>query len=237
MTRALILSACVALLYACPGGGSGNGGDGDGDAGSSGGGAGFSGGFAGASGASGVGGGGNMCSAFTPCGGSIEGMWTVQDICIENAADLAGMAIDDPACSNLFVSAQTGGSGTMTFQAGTASSTALLTMELHVVWTLPCLRAASGVQTVDLAPTCANIDQNYADNPEFTSGSCMVVGQTCDCVVTAEQDFALGDSYTVQGSQITFAGDPSRTNFCVSGSMLQLGSMDGEATGTVTLTR
>jgi hypothetical protein len=226
--RFLMSVVCIALLSACEGD---DGSGGGGGAGSSGGGAGASGGGAG------VGGGSSTCQPFAPCGGNIDGAWTVQDICIADAADLAGMAIDDPACSNLFVGAETGGSGTMTFQSGSATSSAVLTMDLHVVWTLPCLRAASGASSIDLTTTCANIDQNYAANPEFTAGSCMIVGQTCDCIVTAERAFDLGDSYTISGSDLMFAGDSSTTAYCVSGSTLRLSSMDGTASGTVTLTR
>jgi hypothetical protein len=128
----------------------------------------------------------------------------------------------------------------MIFQAGSATSNAVLTIDVRGVWTLPCLRAISGVSDIDLASTCANIDQNYADNPVFSASSCMVVGQTCDCMVTSEQQFSLGDAYTVKGSEITFAGDPSKTTYCVSGSMLRMSSMsmgEGAASGTITLTR
>lgn len=227
MRRDPIILACVALLYACPGGGGGGGGASGGGAGASGGGAGVT--------------GDRSCPAFAPCGGSLDGTWRVEDICISNAAELAGMAIDDPACSNLFVGGETSGSGSMTFQDGIATSNAVLTMDLHLVWTLPCLRAATGASSIDIAATCTNIDQNYANDPDFTAGSCMLVGQTCDCIVSAERNFSLGDSYTVTGSEITFAGDPSETTYCVSGSMLRFSSRaptgSGTASGTITLTR
>jgi hypothetical protein len=218
---------CIGLLSACPGGGGGSGGASGGGAGASGGGGDLT--------------GDRTCPPSAPCGGDIEGTWNVQDICISNAAALAGMAIDDPACSNLFVGSETSGSGTMTFQAGTATTTAVLTMDLHVVWTLPCLRAASGASSIDLAATCTNIDQSYATDPDFTAGSCMLVGQTCDCIVSAERAFSLGDSYTIKGSEITFTGDPSKTTYCASDSMLRFSSMattaSGTASGTFTLTR
>jgi hypothetical protein len=230
MVRFFVTLGCVVLLCACNGDGDGNG---DGGSGS---GAGFGAGFGGSGGGN-AGGSGAMCQSFSPCGGSIDGTWRVQDICVEDALSLAGMATDEPACRDLFRSVQTGGSGTITFQSGTVTSNALLTVEMNAVWTVPCLMAASGVQNLDLATTCTNIGQNYAMNPDFSASACKVAGQTCDCTVELEQDFALPAMYTLAGSAITFEGDSSVTTYCVSGNTLSISNMDTETSGTLTLTR
>lgn len=228
MTRFLTVLGCAVLLGACDG----DGGNGDGG-GFSGSGAGFGSGFGGSGGGDGI----VMCQALSPCGGDLAGTWRVQDICIEDALSLAGMATDEPECRDLFRRVDTGGRGTMTFQAGTVTSSAVLTIEMNAVWTLPCLMAASGATNLSIASACATIGDNYAANPEFTASSCKVAGQTCDCTIAMERDFALPPNYTLDGSQITFAGDTSMTTYCVSGTTLSISNVDTESSGTLTLTR
>ena len=192
--------------------------DGDGGGGASGGGAGTGGGFANQS-----------CDTLTACGGDIEGMWTVEDLCIADAARLAGMATDEPECQNLFVGAQTDGTGTATFSGGNASASIVLMMDIHAVWTPACIKAVSGLQSVDIVQTCTNLDREYAENPQFTGASCMTVAGNCDCIISAESSFGLGGAYTLGGTQVMFTGDPGPTNYCVEGDRLRMSAMmDGE---------
>jgi hypothetical protein len=199
--------------------------DGDGGGGTSGGGAG-TGGFA-----------NQTCDTLSACGGDVEGVWTVEDLCVADAARIAGMSNDEPECEDLFVGAHTDGTGTATFSDGDASSSIVMTMDLHAVWTPACLSAVSGLQSVDIERTCTSLDREYAENPKFTGASCMIVAGNCDCIVSAESTLVLGSMYTLAGTQITFAGDSGPTDYCVRGDRLQMSAMMGGERMLLTLTR
>jgi hypothetical protein len=93
------------------------------------------------------------------------------------------------------------------------------------------------VQTIDVAATCANLDRQYGDNPEFTGASCMVAGGNCDCIISAESAFAFGTSYTLAGTQLMFAGESSPTAYCVQGDRLQMSATMAAERVLLTLTR
>lgn len=219
MHRYSMVLVLGAWLCACEGD------DGEGGGGASGGGAGI-GGFA-----------NQTCETLNACGGDVDGTWTVEALCVADAARLAGMSTDEPDCADLFVAAQTDGTGTASFSNGSVSSSISLTMDLHAVWTPACIQAVSGVQSVDIVATCARLDQEYAENPNFTGGSCMTVAGNCECIVSAERPFDLGTAYTLAGERLTFAGDASPTDYCVQADRLQLSASMGGERILLTLTR
>lgn len=180
--------------------------------------------------------GSGACGAVAACGGDVEGTWNVADLCISNAADLAGMSVDEPECSNLFVGAEVGATGSMTFASGTATSNVTMTLDLHAVWTKACIEAVAGASNIDVAATCANLDTEYSTNPQFSGGSCMVSGGNCDCVISSERPFALGSQYSVNGSQLSFTGDDPAT-FCVDGDQLQIAGRSDQTNLVISLTR
>lgn len=180
--------------------------------------------------------GGETCEAVTACGGDIEGGWNVDDICVEDAVALAGMAVDDPACSNLFVSVTTGASGMFTFASGALTSTFTMTIDVHAVWTRACLVAVSGAPNLDVAATCMNLDAEYRNNPQFSAASCALVNGNCDCELSSERELFAGNNYTIQGNQIVYPSEGA-VDYCVQGDALSIGTvMDGRVV-TVSLSR
>lgn len=173
----------------------------------------------------GGGSGAGACTAPAACGGDVQGLWSFESICLENAADIAGMQVDEPACSNLIVGIDVDVFGTMTFDGANATTDAEMTLDMHAVWTKACIEAVAGISNVDVAATCANLDMEYGTNPAFTGGSCSVAGQTCDCTVSITRDMSAVYGYTLDGSEIV-EPDGERSSYCVEGETMSM-SQDG----------
>jgi hypothetical protein len=179
---------------------------------------------------------GENCEQLTGCGGDVEGTWNVEDICVENAVALAGMAVDDPACSTLFAGVNVGASGSFMFNAGALTSTFMMTVDIHAVWTPACLMALSGATNLDIAATCASLNNEYGSNGQFSAASCAVVGGNCDCELSSERELFAGNNYTVQGNKIVYPSEGA-IDYCVEGNALTLGTvMDGRVM-TISLSR
>ena len=179
-----------------------------------------------------------MCGPFAACGGDLEGTWTVQDVCLDNALQLVGMAVDEPACNDLFVDVQADATGSFTFNGGTQTRELTFLIDVTAVWTPRCLMALADGRPVDVTSTCSALNDEYAMMDNITSSACTMVSGNCECILSFEE--SLGgetEPYSVSGTQIVYPGDPDKPDYCVDGGMLQLAERSGNTAMLLTLTR
>jgi hypothetical protein len=169
---------------------------------------------------------GGTCSAAAPCGGTLDGTWTVTSVCAEgNLAATMNQQLGLPAaCDNTFQSVTLGASGTVTFANGMETDNLTQTMDANLVFTAACESAVAN-QTVTLtSSTCTTIQQSLTSaSSSFTTANCSLSNGSCVCTASYDQQSSTTPaSYTVSGSIVTYTGtdpDPS-IDYCVSGTTL-----------------
>jgi hypothetical protein len=165
-----------------------------------GGGGGGAGGGGGNGGTGGTSGGG--CGSVQPCGGSLVGTWTINDVCI-NAPPTT-----DPSCPGYTVSdVSATETGTLTFASGgTYTANVNTTVSYTEVTPASCIDPA----------TCADLEDSYvaSGTPATCTGTTVC---TCRITVTATGGGETG-TYATSGSTLTVtpsAGNPSTMGYCV----------------------
>lgn len=183
------------------------------------------------------------CGGFMACGGDVLGIWTLQDICLDNAAAYFRMELDEPACAGVFRGVDARVSGTVVFMAnGTGMSTGTMSVDMDTLWSVACLRALTQVSNIDIASACSVLETEYSNNAEFEGAACMVEGAACACLITsAPRSITSSGGFRVEGDQIldTTAGvpDDSPEPFCVAGNTLTVAMNGNGLTGQLTLSR
>ncbi len=86
------------------------------------------------------------CGGVPQCGGTVDGKWQLDSVCLEG--DLA-TALDanlslPPACSHTIETASISASGTVTFATGTETDDLTGTMTANAVYTAACESAIAG---------------------------------------------------------------------------------------------
>jgi hypothetical protein len=168
--------------------------------------------------------------AFTPCGGALEGRWTVKERCPAPAGDPATAAPRRPApvegCPGARMDlGDAAVEGTFTFAAG-MTYVASVRQRGNVVATVPlaCYPAASGCAAVEAELRAATRDSAA----RITSVSCS--GQSvCTCRESLRPDAVTETgSYRVADSRVimTSGGDATTNEYCVSGNQLKLRATD-----------
>lgn len=167
------------------------------------------------------GGGGGSCNQqvadFAPCGGAIEGTWTVESVCLhpfEVDSECAGFQVE---MRYVLVDEQA-----FTFQDGQVSTSggrARLESESH--FPVSC---TEGV-------TCSELSSPWTGTCE---GS-----EECSCLIVHESEQeATAGTYTIDGSRVTLVsddGDETEYEYCVQGDKLFLNFVDPEDEGFSTL--
>jgi len=169
---------------------------------------------------------GGTCGAAAPCGGTLDGTWTVTSVCAEgNLAATMNQQLGLPAaCDNTFQSATLGASGSVTFANGMETDNLTQTMDANLVFTAAC-ESAVAKQTVTLTPaTCTTIQQSLTSSSgSFTTANCSLSNGSCVCTASYDkQSPTTPMSYSVSGSTVTYTGtnpDPP-IDYCVSGTTL-----------------
>jgi len=192
-------------------------------------------------GSSDSGGGGNAtCSAFTDCGGVIEGTWTISGVCPEG--DLAQEMFQESklpaACADLYQSATVSASGTDTFAGGTETANVTIVTSAKVHMTAACVSAQAGGTPVTLSqPICdaAGTQMSPADTTgaSTTTATCKLAGSACDCDLVSTVHVASTNTYTTAGSILTDTTDNTTKEYCVSGTTVKV--REANAIGTVAM--
>lgn len=228
--RSALVLAPMLLATAC-GSTTSTAGGGAGGASATGGGAGAtqaggSGGAVGASGTGGAAGGGNVgfgsCSAFTPCGGDVTGVWTYTTACADSTAFQGAV---QQACATATTTEHGVVSGTLTFSGGRVqrSGTYVVTADIHVPSN--CVVVSCAVVQGLLATSLSGVTCS-----DGAAGS-------CDCIASRTGGSIASQAYTASGTTITLA-DGRTFDYCVTGTTLVYRETTANAEpGTYTLSR
>lgn len=157
----------------------------------------------------------NACEAFTPCGGALEGKWTITGYCSTAAA--AGPDFSKfPACADSGLTATTTVSGDATFSAGYLSWKWEAITTHHFAVSEACVTAAGGGATT----TTKLCDQRK--QVAGTDATCAVTGGTCVCDWTTKdsQPYYNG-KYTVSGNDLVYDTSLVHDPYCVAGDTLR----------------
>jgi hypothetical protein len=144
----------------------------------------------------------DKCPAFSPCGGSVVGVWDYESACAEGVWDDA-----KKACPTLGITSQSGTvQGRLLFTANTVSRSAKVSFSAKINWPAICLQGAS-------CPAA-----QAALLKVFTTATCAAgPNGSCDCNVTSSTSgSSAGTPYSVQGNQIV-VNDGNKFDFCVNG--------------------
>ncbi len=167
-------------------------------------------------------GGAAACSAAAPCGGTVDGTWTLDSVCVEGNLVAAMNATSGlpAACSSLFQSATLSGSGTVTFANGTETDNITQNMTATAVYTPACASAAAGATVTLSASVCSTLQSTMAGQSGVSSASCSFSSGNCNCSLVYQTVNATSQSYSVSGSTITFTNGDNPIDYCVSGATL-----------------
>jgi hypothetical protein len=176
---------------------------------------------------------GGRCVAFDTCGGDVTGTWQVSNSCVEgNLTDAMNLYADIPqACRGDYKSVVASVSGTVSFNAGTATNETVTTIDYVFNPTAACV-AAEEFATIG-STTCAGVAQALVDLGHHNTADCEAVADGCAC--NAQSRFERNEvvSYNVTGSTITYTGDSDTLDFCVAGSSLQARQFETDMVATI----
>jgi hypothetical protein len=166
------------------------------------------------------------CNTTVPCGGTIDGTWQVDATCV--LGDLATADLNSSglpaACAQYIQSETVATAGTVRFENGVQTNSLTLTTNTNIRYTTACASAMTGTSvTLDNA-SCAAYGQTLASGTDVSNANCSLTDGACDCSVTYVRPSSTPLSYTISGSNITYAGSTSPASYCVEGSTLTFSS-------------
>ncbi|HMF40834.1 MAG TPA: hypothetical protein VKQ32_09065, partial [Polyangia bacterium] len=207
----------LAIAFGMISGGCSSGTGGAGTGGSSSGGAG-----PGTGGTTGSGGTGPSCQNVSPCGGSVDGTWTVMSSCltVNGTVDPSWLGLDPRTCNSVSISGSLSVSGTFTAAGGTYTDATHTTGTPRLDLAAGCLMLSgtkvdcAGIQRTISGATCAS-----------------ATGGGCTCTLTVDQMGGIGvisngpsksDHYATAGNVVTLTTDAGNENYayCVAGSQM-----------------
>ena len=166
---------------------------------------------------------GGTCSGVAPCGGTLDGTWAIDSMCITGdvvAVVTADMSLPS-ACSSMVSSfAFEDPSGTVTYAGGNETADFTVTMSMDMQITQACASALAGSAVTMNAAMCSSMQQSLLSNGSYSSVTCSLAGSTCRC--TAKQDKASSGvtGYTVSGNTIQYTDGSDPMDYCVSGATM-----------------
>ena len=177
-------------------------------------------------------GGNATCSAFTACGGVIDGTWTISGVCPEGDVAQA-MFVESglpAACADLYQSANVSASGTDTYAGGTETPNVTIVTNAKVHMTAACVSAQAGGSTVLLSqPICDLLGTQLVPTDttgiSTTTATCKLAGAACDCDLVNTAHITQPGTYTTAGNILTDTTDPQKPTtqeYCVSGTTLRV---------------
>jgi hypothetical protein len=182
--------------------------------------------------------GSGTCSAVAPCGGSLDGTWQVDGVCVEG--DLAAVMLAQQnlpaACHDLFQSVTPTMTGTVTFADGMETDNFSQTVGASVLFTEACMSADVGYAVIISAATCTSVGPYLVSNQQFSTATCSLAGSNCACSVSQRsQSPTTPQAYVVSGNTVTYSGGGSSMDYCVSGTTLTAREVESGVTFVTTL--
>ncbi|HVT07985.1 MAG TPA: hypothetical protein VHO67_11045, partial [Polyangia bacterium] len=166
---------------------------------------------------------GGSCPGLTPCGGSVNGSWTVSSSCLNVSGDM-DVTLASLGCKSVPVNGSLHVTGSWTAKDGTYTDNTVTTGTMTFPLAANCLSVSSVNVPCDKA---AGSLQALG----WASVTCSVGGGgQCTCSATANQKGGIGvispwasdsGNYTTDGSGLNVDMNVDY-NFCASGSMLTL---------------
>jgi hypothetical protein len=166
--------------------------------------------------------GGGRCGSIDACGGEVTGTWQLTSSCVEgNLTAAVNLNQDLPAaCRGAYKSVVASVTGTVAFNAGTATNNTTTTIDYDFVANGNCL-TAFGVPVSDMTAACAALGPAMIAGKFHNVVNCAVEGGGCHC--TAKNEYPRQETlpYTVQGSKLSYSTGGDSMDFCVEGSTLR----------------
>lgn len=147
----------------------------------------------------------STCAAFTPCGGDVEGTWTLTGGCLDDP-----LATSKGLCPTLVVNSEVANaSGTVTFTKGVVTRGYQTHYGIDITIPSVCLQGA----TCDQAQTAYRA---YIPNATCTAAS----SGGCECVGSIDTTATQGSTYTIANDEIVTAGGDHYA-YCITGNTMQ----------------
>lgn len=174
---------------------------------------------------------GSTCPAFTPCGGSLVGDWTVEHVCLSISTTKALTQ----ACSGAsFTVSPLTATGTVSFKAdNTMTSSALISFQESLHYPAICFTEAQCMLVATQLSAATGVS-------EAQCGYDAVTG--CSCTLTSSQATMGSGTYAVQGTNVTMTnaatGRTEVDSFCVSGNQASFYQVNANGiTSSMTVTK
>ena len=179
---------------------------------------------------------GATCTMPAACGGTLDGTWQLDSLCIQGdlVAGENGNSGLPAACNTLYQSASYVASGTVTYANGTQTSNVTKTTSTEALYRQACVTAIFGVSATLDASMCTSLQQSNIDSGRYTSVSCAYSSEGCRCELTSQSTDTSALSYTISGNRIVFTNGDPPLDYCVSGATMTFSVAYITPQGTIT---
>jgi hypothetical protein len=172
----------------------------------------------------GTGGSGGVCNGFAPCGGTLEGTWQIDSMCLQgdiNALMAAEMGMTGPACDQMIQSLTIQNpKGTVSYSGGVETSNLTMTLDMRMLITEACMSSMTGTTVTLSAAKCSAMEQSLVSNGNYSTATCTFGSASCQCHLVGEQTSTSSTPYTISGNTIVYSDGSDPASFCVNGTTL-----------------
>lgn len=171
--------------------------------------------------------GGGSCVDLQACGGDPTGRWEVVSACGVGLEAEAAMGFGVPACLHAVQRVEPTITGTYEFGSSREGVGDTVTqMDIDMLFSAECISGLLGapVGPAEVLMRCADLEDQYAQSPDFVAVACHVEGSACACALTSAEEH-LVETLSIEGTNFDDGSELSA--YCVQGDTLVV--QDGPA--------
>jgi hypothetical protein len=163
----------------------------------------------------------DCATAPNACGGDLTGSWKISQVCTEG--DLTQysnnqIAQTSTACSNTFQSVTMSASGALSYNSGTLTTDASITLSEDLLLTPACFSGIAGQPVTVNAALCSSYVSTLEAQSAGSTASCAFDGTNCNCALSITKP-GNSDTYSISGTSIVWS-DGSTSTYCVQGNTM-----------------
>jgi hypothetical protein len=168
------------------------------------------------------------CLSFKVCGGTPDGSWQLDSVCIDAEVSGAfGAQWPQTSCRDAIKSNNISMTGTLTFASGSATWNVTTSENWRGIYSIPCMSDIQGASVTQADRTQCLIQQGWLESPGlFSSVTCTILDENCDCSMSYSGTNTSTAPYTIQEATIVFSDGTPPADFCAKNDSLVLRQAD-----------
>ncbi|MBN1608426.1 MAG: hypothetical protein JW940_17475 [Polyangiaceae bacterium] len=170
----------------------------------------------------------DKCPSFTVCGGIPDGNWQLDYACFDAEVSGAfGTRWPHPSCRDAIKAGTLTMTGTLSFAGGSLTWNVTTSQTWRGVYSTACMSEMQGAPVSEVDKVQCLVQQGWLDSPGiFSSVSCGVLDQSCDCSMSYSGTNTSTVPHTIQEATISFADGTPSAEFCADKDTLLLRQAD-----------